>query len=358
MKNLEFTIHGVKFTLASDSPELLAEQQRVLSSNIRLTTEPHIESVDVFYTKNKELFDSLASGFQSHEAIDTFIKEQHYKGEYNGQPAFQKDKQEYFLVPNSQDGFTIVGNPQVDTSAFPIRLMRETLIHKMEERDRVLTHGNGIIVGNEGILITNQSGGGKTTLTTKMFESGEDIGFLSNDKLFCSENNGDPTMGYYPCEMVYAMGTVKGGKKIGEHFRKHKLVERGTKGVFDLDTVSPGKKLELPTSELESIYPNVRLLKTFSVDRVIVPKINLAAESDYVNISKISPGEAEEILADNTLTPVDEDQGRTPWVYPTRRSESDLYSLAGNINRAITQKPAVLVEYGLNADPEDIMSRL
>ena len=102
----------------------------------------------------------------------------------------------------------IVKNPEMDTHEFPFRIVREVLVRKMEDKGYIFTHATGFNVGGRGYCVIASSGGGKTTLMTKMLENSKNSKVLSNDRIFLKEENGFLKMRAFPIPIVYAMGKI------------------------------------------------------------------------------------------------------------------------------------------------------
>lgn len=361
MNKLTIIINGIRFLLIVDNKKLFMEQEKVLSQYVLPSAEPTSETITIYYTKNSDLFNStdISLTKQELETLDTYKNEKHFKGTYQKYTAFQKDNKEYYVLssPKSLNEFTLIGNPHIDTSIFPIRLMREILIRKMEEKGIIFSHATGVTVNNEGMLLINNSGGGKTTLMTKFFESNENVGLLSNDRVFATANENTYSMNYFPFPILYSMGTVRGNENIKNYFIKTKQVEKATNGKSTLKTYN--KKIEIPLTDMKNIYPSISLLTKSKIGRVIIPKLQLSnKDKKFVCISKLEPSEAYDILSQNTFTPNDTEVQRKPWLYPRKLSNLELSNLANKTNKFLLKKSITLLEYGPDASSKEIISKL
>lgn len=352
-----FIINDVKFNMIT-SDDRLYEEQRIEADKFVVRDElRYSDEVNIKYTKDRKFFNRLVEEFRKSsdiEKIDTFKGECHYKFNNGKVDVFAKDNGEYFAFIINDTDIVIVGNPDVDTHEFPFRVVREVLVRKMEDQQYVFTHATGIKVNGKGYCIIANSGGGKTTLMSKMLEKTRDSKVLSNDRLFIKNVNGKLVMRAFPIPIVYAMGTVKGSPKLSERFRGYRLTNR--KWGLELDHIENGKKMEFNLTDIERVF-DCTLSTKEQIDVIIIPKINKDL-GENVEARLMSKYEAIGTLQNNSFTPYDTESERAPWIYERLTS---LDMLEENKHSVIMQElktPILYVEYGLDAKPEMVMKTI
>ena len=242
----------------------------------------------------------------------------------------------------------IVGNPDMDTHEFPFRVVREILVRKMEDQQHIFTHGTGFSVNGRGYCIVANSGGGKTTLMTKMLENSKGSRVVSNERVFIQNNNCHLTLKAFPIPIVYAMGTVKSSPSLTERFVEEGLTNR--RWGVDLEETENGQKLEFNLTDIEEVF-DCKLSTSEKVDVIIIPQINRDL-GDQIKAVPMDPKQAEAVLDANSFTPIDTESERAPWICQRRSTEEELESNKRAIMAAELASPILYVEYGLDVTPE------
>ncbi len=353
-----FVINKVKFTIESYNENLYQEQKKEVNKFITRKESEHIDEVTISYTKERSLFELLKKEFELSNDIKqlpTFKGEFHYSFNNGNSEVYLKDNGEYFAFRIHDNKIIIVGNPDLDTHEFPFRIIREVLVRKMEDRGYAFTHATGFKVNGKGYCVIANSGGGKTTLMIKMLEHTSDSKLISNDRVFLKKENDVLKMCAFPIPIVFAMGTVKGSRKLTEKFTKDKLTEHYF-GI-SLDEVDFSKKMEFNLTDIENVF-DCSLSKEETVNAIIIPKINHELKGDIVKAHLICPSDAEKTLRANCFTPIDSESEREPWIYQRLSSINQLQKVQENIIEAQKNVPIIYTEYSLDASPENMLKSL
>ena len=350
-----FIIDSVRFNIRTDDVRLAEEQRMDADRYVTRRESSFTDEVNISYTKDAEFFEELLRAFEistDTETIPTFKGEKHYRFKNGTIDVYAKDNGEYFaFVINGKD-VVIVGNPKADTHEFPFRIVREILVRKMEDQQYVFTHGTGFNVNGRGYCIVANSGGGKTTLMTKMLEHSTGSKIVSNDRVFIKNVDGQLTMKAFPIPIVYAMGTVKSSPRLAERFERYGLTN--ARWGIDLNETQNGQKLEFNLTDVEEVF-DCELSTSEKIDIMIIPKINREL-GDKVIAKPMDSREAKAVLEANSFTPVDTESERAQWIY---QRESSLEQLEANKTAAISAElgvPILYVEYGLDATPETVLN--
>lgn len=347
MPQLVRTINHIRFVIVSDDQSLIDEQERLLSKNVFSLQQDADEEICLHYVKNQRLFDDIQKCLSSQklQPIETFKNEQHFKGTYQNLPAYKKDKNEYCVVVKNNE-FWFVANPEVDTSIFIPRLITELLLRKMEDKGSVLSHTTGVQLENKGLFLTNNSGGGKTTLMTKIFDGGKNIGVLSNDRVFsCFKDGIIPTMEYVPFEVHFEIETIYSSPNLLQYFSKTNQLEK----------VQQRGKGQVALCDMDKVYPKLKRKTTSKIDCVLIPKIDLSdLEGKKFRIEEANKEYVQQVLAKNTFTPHDLESPRNPWLCPRVKSEEELVEQAKSFVRKMTIVPAYIIEFQPKASNEEI----
>ncbi len=351
MPQLEMVINHIKFVIESNDQSLIEEQRVLLSKNIFSFQQDVKEEVCLHYIKDQRAYDDVLNTLmaQKLQAINTFKSEQHFKGTYKGLPAFRKDNNEYCVISDHNE-FWFVANPKIDTSIFIPRLITELMLRKMEDRGAVLSHTTGIQFEDRGLFLTSNAGGGKTTLMTKIFDAGQEIGLLSNDRVFSHfERNAVPMMEYVPFQVRFDINTIYSNPNLVRFFTQTRQMDR----------VQQRGKGEVSLRDMTAIYPKLKISSASKIDYILIPQINLSdLEGRRFVIQPASPELVKQVLTKNTFTPYDAESPRQPWLYPRVKSEQELAEQSRLFVQKMTVVPAYTVAYQPKASSKEICQEI
>lgn len=350
MPQLSVIVNKIKFVIKSDDGNLIKEQLKLLYNNITPSNQTVEDTIIINYNKDKATFEKVKKilSTQNLESIDTFKREKHYKGFVDGLPAFKKDNSEYYVLTSAKlNEFWLIANPDVDTSVFPTRLITEILIRKMEEKGAVLSHATGVTLEDIGLFLTSSAGGGKTTMMTKIIESGKDVGFLSNDRLFSYFKGSKAIMDYVPFQVNYEKETIYGSSVLPEYFKNSPISTQER-----LDKIG---KASINLTDMTKAYPFLKMKSFADIDKIIIPQINLDNNKGYeFCVETIRRKKLREILQENTFTPYDAESPRQPWLYPRQKSEKELKEQAADFVDKLVDVPAYKITYKPQAKSDEI----
>ena len=353
MPQLSVVVNKIKFIIKSEDDKLIKEQLKLLYMNITPSNQIVEDTIVINYNKDRSTFENIKKSFlsQNLEVIDTFKREQHYKGSIEGLPAFAKDKNEYYVLTSENlNEFWLVANPDVDTSVFPTRIITELLIRKREEKGAVLSHATGVTLEDSGLFLTSSAGGGKTTMMTKLLESGKDAGFLSNDRLFSYFQGSKPIMDYVPFQVNYEKETIYGSSVLPEYFKTNPLMQERLNKV--------GKAF-INLTDMNRAYPRLKMKSSSDIDMIVIPQISLDnVDGSEFYVETVRRRKLREILEENTFTPYDAESPRKPWLYPRQKSEEELKMQASDFVDKLVDVPAYKVKFEPQAKGEKIAKKV
>lgn len=345
------SINHIKFVIESKDQSLIDEQKKLLSENILSLHQNIKEELCLHYIKDQQIYDDVLTVLtkQKLQAINTFKKEQHFKGLYKSLPAFKKDNNEYCVI-SSKNEFWFIGNPKIDTSIFIPRLITELLLRKMEDRGAVLSHATGIELQGKGLFLTSNPGGGKTTLMTKIFDSGKDVSLLSNDRVFSHfENNIVPIMEYVPFQVRFEINTIFSSPFLKKYFTVNN----------EIHNIQQRKKGEVSLRNISAIFPRLKIKDSSKINFILIPQINLTdLEGKNFKIEIANLEKVERVLTKNTFTPYDLESPRQPWLCPRNKSENELIEQSRLFVEKLSSIPAYTITYQPNASNNEICHEL
>jgi len=222
MYSKKLVFKNVKFILQSNNLESLNKQINHISQFYTPYIGQNIinDSVDVYYIEDKKLYEEIIARCKDKKYVlhQSFENQVHKEYQLDGNnKCYIIDNEDYICIKSNDNNYKVVSDGRESCVKWPFRIIREILVRKKEESNALFMHGTAVTVENKGVLILGNSGSGKTTLATKILETGEDVGFLSNDRVFVDYSD-SARMEYFPIPVVDAMGTVKNSQFLDEYF--------------------------------------------------------------------------------------------------------------------------------------------
>lgn len=323
----QFNVNGVAFNIFSDITDEISEyfKESVIDDHSLITSE-----YNIYFYEDPALYLEKIRGFRKDKAVsyDTFNNQVHYK--YGN--TFMIDNEEYLCEVIDDNNFVVYSGNKEKSCKNLIRIMREILVRDMEDKGYFFMHGNGIRIMDHGILILGGSGSGKTTFTSKINSEVLPQEFISNDRIFITEDE----MRYFPLPIVYAMGTVKTNPNLDKFFRENNVLELRRGGKYE--EASFGKKCDVPLSAIPKIFPWIKNRPTSQIDLVVFPRITDKKEQ----IKVLNLEEASERLDLCNFTPNDTESNRKPWIKFRKITDKALDENKKILNRSLSSRVMII----------------
>ena len=349
---------NVEFNIITNNKDAYIKQLKHISQFYIPYYGESTKIINMEYIEDINLFNNILeeAKLQKSKSYQSFTNQIHKEYENNiGEKYYIVDNHEYICMKESDDYYKIITNGKEEGTKWLFRVIREILVRINEENGGLYMHGTALNIDNNGILILGNSGSGKTTLATKMLESGEEVNFLSNDRVFIYSNNRE-TMEYFPIPIVYAMGTVKNCDALNDYFKRTRILE--TRTGIKYEKSSDNTKVDVPLTHLSGIFTNCEMIPTSNINLIIFSKLNKYSDKDYI-IRKLTPKEQIIKLNQTCFTPFDWESLRLEWIYKRNMNMNDLVENKINTIDSIVKNVEILeVEYGLNINNKKLIKKI
>ena len=345
-KVFSFVINGIKCNIHCYSEERFEEQKKLFQKHIiDCINEKYFKEIDFYLVENPKVYDNAKYKI----ALAPPLKLSPNRGldllKYTNDNSEQfLSLKNDFIAIHSKDKFIILNNMNNYDKYISVSIVLEVVSKIMEEHNNFLFHSTGFTLDGKGIMCLAASGGGKTTLFSKLASGGScnQINFLSNDRIFLSE---DMTMKYFPIDILYSMGTVKHDDYLRRYFITHNICENNLGST--IDTVADNKKIGIGPKAIEKIY---KMISKSKLDFIIAPKINFK-DRNIIRISEMDLRDKISLLQNCCFTPTDMESARFPWIL-TRAKQDTYYQHNANkiFENIIQQIPFLYIEYGCDCN--------
>ncbi|MDD4706347.1 MAG: hypothetical protein PHS24_03965 [Bacilli bacterium] len=354
----EYKFKNITFTVIADDKNEYDDQIKHISQFF-IPLEDYIvnlnENINITYNVNELMFTKLLekTSYIEPKLYQTFENQIHSEYTINKVKIYIINTKEYIAIKYDDNNYEILTDGRLKSIRWVFRIIREILVRKNEEKNKLFMHGTGLIIDNKGVLILGNSGSGKTTLASKLLSTNDcQKGFLSNDRIFLDNNNGVATMEYFPIPVVFAMGTVRADKYLNNYFERTSIYEKRIgKSFEDSDDKD---KVDIPLTDIPKIYENVILKAVNKVDLIIFSKLDLQFR---VETSKYLSSLAREIKLNQTCFTIhDWESLRMQWIHKTNISNDQLIE-----NKILTLKnisdnvPIINLDYSISSKGEDVI---
>lgn len=227
---------------------------------------------------------------------------------------------------------------------YALRVIRELLIRHCEDAGAVLFHACGVDIEGAAVMICGPGGAGKTTTAAALLHRFAARGsLLSNDRLLVCE---DRTVIAVPLPVPAGRGTVSAFPGLRTAVPDVARARPGepSLGALPLQFGARGK-IAFPARAFAAAF-GAGLTASSRLGAIMVP--SLSDTADPANVRRLTPAEAETVLAACCFTPADEFW--RPWLIARTRSEASLSDAAGELCRALAESvPCTSVTFGVRA---------
>lgn len=360
MYSKKLVFKNIEFILQSDNLESLNKQ----ISHISQFYTPYIgqeimkENIKIHYLEDKKLYEEIIEECKYKKYILHQSFENQVHKEYqidSNKKCFIIDNQDYICIKNEDNHYRIISDGREAAIKWPFRIIREILVRKKEENNALFMHGTAITINDRGILILGNHGSGKTTLATKLLETEENIGFLSNDRVFLEYSN-MAQMEYFPIPVVYAMGTVKNSYNLDEYFKNTRILEKRTNKVYESSSVKD--KVDVPLTDMPKIFKNVEMKPFSNIDMIVFSQLNYY-NNEELAFHHLSTKEKEIKLHQTCFTIFDWESLRLEWIYKRKKNQSEVIENKINtIDQIVKNVPIIELDYGVNVDAKKLIKMI
>lgn len=360
MYSKKLIFKNIEFILQSSNLESLNKQINHISQFYTPYLEQEIirENIKIRYIEDKKLYEEIIEECKNKKYVLHQSFENQVHKEYqidSNKKYFIIDNQEYICIKYDDNHYKIVSDGRESAIKWPFRIIREILVRKKEENNALFMHGTALTINDKGILILGNRGSGKTTLATKLLETEENIGFLSNDRVFL-DYLGSAKMEYFPIPVVYAMGTVKNCPNLDKYFKDTRILEKRANKIYESSSIKD--KVDIPLTDISKIFKNVEMKPCSNIDMIIFSKLNFDND-EALSFHGLSKKESEIKLHQTCFTLFDWESLRLEWVYKRKNDPpSVIENKINTIDRITDNVSIVELDYGINVDAKKLIKMI
>ncbi|MGE7983652.1 hypothetical protein [Solibacillus sp. NPDC093137] len=359
----QYNIHEVEFNCYFDNLNTLLNIEQYINVKNKKSS---LKKIDLICIEDDQLFSNYLNTFIKTEKIATFKSanfiEYHYKNTqsvYDKQYLFRAKEtvNDYILIRDKNTVLLIFKKNNLNT-LIPLRIIREILLRSLENKMEIFFHASAIEFKGSGIIITGDSGAGKTSLMTH-FVANSDAAFLANDRVIITKSN-ELIIKQFPLPIRLGLGTAKQYNELikAEKFQR-KQDSSMEKALKDLPIEEPYYenvgKLELTPKEFSNLF-NSNFKDTAKLKLIIIPSIQF--NSDKIKIIDLTEDKKKEYLNNGCFTPIDESR-LTDWV---ENLEYDFVTLKENSNKIIEDMilncKIIKLEFGTESSVTDLINNI
>lgn len=209
--------------------------------------------------------------------------------------------------------------------AYPLRLMRETMLRTYEDHGGIVFHAAGADLDGHGVMICGPRTAGKTTLLACLLRAHHGA-LLSNDRLIL---HGDERLVAVPLPVPVGRGTIEA---VPELFEAASALSRPQRTIRELPvTFGSLQKAEFSAREFATALgasrsPGSRLRT------ILVPRLSDTTEP--ARIRMLTQEETQRVLTESCFTPRDE-FWIEPWLVPRTTPDLVLHRAAQHVIRSM-----------------------
>lgn len=353
-KILPIYINGLQINLICQNEQLYDEQLKLFKNFITKEEGEVVKEIDVYYTKKQSIIDTLHQKIASdtkHYSINPFGKQVFLVQEKESYSRYMSDKKDNMSVKHKNGFYVVVGAENQNTKYAPYTLILELISRYNEENNHAIFHSTGFTLGDKGILTIGESGSGKTTFLSKLFETNSDMAFLSNDRVYV----GNGKMYYFPIEIILSMGTVKHSEKLRKYFTERKITEGWLNKPLE-ETKNSEKCGVKPRTFCE--INGLKYTPQADLSMIVFPQIDLV-DRDSIEVRILTKEEAIEKLKLSCYTPHDKEAHRDMWVDKGSMTMEDLEHMSNEVIENIANGTyCISCKYGCNVSGEQILKEI
>lgn len=353
-KVLPLYINGLKIYLICQNEALYEEQSKLFKNFVIDDDGEVVKEIKVYYTKSQSIIDRLHNKIQiddKHYSINPFGKHVFLVQEKENYDRYMSSNKESMSVKHKNGFFVVVGSENQNTKYAPYTLILELISRYNEEQGHAIFHSTGFTIGNKRILTVGESGSGKTTFLSKLFQTNNDMAFLSNDRVFV----GNGKMYYFPIEIILSMGTVKNSLRLKDYFIKHKITN-GWLNKSLYETKNSDKCGIKPRTFCE--INNLKYIPQANLSLIVFPQIDFENKNS-VEVKILEKEEIVKKLKLSCYTPHDKEAHRDMWIDKGILTLEELEKMSNDVILSMsTDTCCISCKYGCNVTGEQILDAI
>lgn len=223
--------------------------------------------------------------------------------DWKREPGKTGRKDEYFdlekgrVVRKVRTGMVFLQNKQQRIAAGPciendnqvINYLNSQYMNWLQQRGWLICHSSGLVLKDKGFAIAGFSGGGKSTLMLDLMNN-TDISYLTNDRLFIKQVDGQVVMSGIPKLPRINPGTISGNPVLHQLMSKDELASYQAMEKEELWDIE--KKYDVPVKQ---VYGETRIKNDAPLEAFII--LNWKRQSDEdVTLEQINIDERRDLL--------------------------------------------------------------
>lgn len=353
-KVLTIYINGLKINLVCQTEELYEEQRKLFKNFIAPQEGEVKKEITVYYTKKQSIIDKVNNSIEidsTHYSINPFGKQVYLVQDKEMFSRYMDSKKGNMSAKHVKGFYVVVGAENQNTKYAPYTLILELISRYHEENNHIIFHSTGFTLGDKGIIVIGESGSGKTTFLSKLFDTNNDISFLSNDRVYVGDNK----MYYFPIEIILSMGTVKNNDRLKNYFIEHKVTE-GWLGKPLEETMAKDKCGVKPRTFCQ--MNDMQYIPESNLDLIVFPQIDLE-NKDIIEVKILNKEEIIKRLKLSCYTPHDKEAHRDMWVDKGNMTTEELEAMSSDVILDIANSTCCIsCRYGYNVTGEQILEAI
>ena len=350
-KSLSIFYNGLKINLICQNENLFKEQYKMYK-NFFVEEQGKVEQeINVYYVKSQKITDKLCNEIvndSKHFSINPFEKQVYIVQEKLKYNRFMSLNKNNISIKHNNGFYIVVGTETEDTKYAPYTLILELISRYNETNNRAIFHSTGFTLNGKGILTIGESGSGKTTFLSKLYNTNNNVSFLSNDRVYV----GNGEIFYFPIEIILSMGTVKNSKQLSSYFIEHKITDSWLNKQLS----------ETKNNERCGIKPrtfceinNINYVSNANLSLIVFPQIDLTYK-DCLEIKTLKREDIIKKLSLSCFTPYDKEKHRDMWIDKGIMTENQLKNMADKVILDLAKNThCISCKYGCNVSGEKLI---
>lgn len=325
-KNIQINLNGIFFDIFFSTDEQANFHfDRLKKFFILDNNNEFFEHIKINYVDDESLYIKLEKLSNISRKLEPYYEEAIIDGKN-----YYRRKDCFFVSEFEKNEYSIVSKKY--TYALN-EVMLELMSRSLESCKNFLFHGTSISLDDNNYSFISNSGGGKTTLMSKLFQmKNVKKNFLSNDRIILSKNE----VKYFPIEINITDKIIQNDIFLKEYIKKHNY-----RTIFK-------------PYEIEIIYENLENISMSYNPIIIIPKISFDNPTK-VNLKDLSKEEKSRILFNNCFSIKDREKHRDFWIKESAMSDFYRVVFAKEIIQNYIQNNQVQnLEFGCDVSGEQI----
>ena len=331
-KTVVVCLNNIRFNIECDSKELASKVYKKYKNYfVEDISFDSLVNINISFSMDKNNYNSLYHLLSKTE-VDSFLRPNIVKYKINGEDVFFAN--DSIVLDNGNDNYTVVSEKNIYG---PYYVMLECMSRILEEYGTYLFHGNSYGIEDLSLVTIRESGSGKTSLMSKLFQLEElKKSFLSNDRLLLSQ---DRSM-YFPIDINIDRDIIRFDSHLSKYFNYE------------------DKKQLIKPREIPSIYPNMEYRSSNPNQMIIIPKIDFDNKTS-ISLVNASSEEARFVLKRNMFSINDRECERDFWIRKPTLIEQERFSESSKlINQIIDNYGVYILRYGCDTNGSQIYEKI